>query len=100
MGVSVSSPSVMAVSMMSLMTSTQCAKPAALSMVGSRVSFIPARRLVSSPMCCASEIKIAASFSPAVLLEPAASTSLMVSSRVRIQSEMRCCAIASFDGKW
>lgn len=94
-----SSPSVMAVSMMSLMTSTQCANAAPLLMVGSRVSFMPARRLVSSPMRCASEIKIAVSFSPAVLLEPAASASLMVSARVWFQSEIRCSAIASLDEK-
>ncbi|MYV31097.1 hypothetical protein GQ649_28170 [Rhodococcus sp. DSM 6344] len=43
-----SSPSVMAVSMTSLIASTQCAKPAALSIVGSRVSFIPARGVVFS----------------------------------------------------
>ena len=63
------------------------------------MSFIPARRLVSSAMCPARNVKIAVSFSATVLLEPAVA-SVTDSSTVRFQSERRWLPIASLDGKW
>lgn len=63
----------MAVSTMSLRVSTQCANAAPLSMVDSRVSFIPARRLVSAAIRSAREVKIAVSCSTADLPVPIAS---------------------------
>ena len=76
----------------------QCANAAPLWMVGSRVGFIPARRLTFSAIRCVRDAKIAASFSPAVLLGLAASVSLMDSETVHFQPEMRCSAIAPWKG--